>query len=109
MRICIFVLLAAGLSHAQQTKSFVGTVGGVKLGAGAVMELDVKPDGGEPLKLKLTVNTLAQRIAPGETPLKNAVPASVGDLAAGDRVLITIDAGTTGNLSEVRRGNHVFG
>ncbi|HEY6347110.1 MAG TPA: hypothetical protein VIY49_36935 [Bryobacteraceae bacterium] len=103
MRICIFALLAAGLAHAQQTKSFVGTVAGVTLGADAVMELDVKPDGGEPLKLKLTANTLAQRIAPGDNTLKNAVPASVGDLAAGDRVLITMDSGTTGSLSEVRR------
>jgi hypothetical protein len=103
MRIATFALLAAGLVYAQQTKTFVGTVGGVKLGADAVMELDVKPDGGEPLKLKLTADTLAQRIAPGETTLKNAVPASVGDLAAGDRVLITMDAGVTGNLSEVRR------
>lgn len=103
MRICVFALLAAGLALAQQTKSFVGTVAGVKLGGDAVMELDVKPDGGEPLQLKLTANTLAQRIAPGETTLKNAVPASVGDLAAGDRILITMDAAATGNLSEVRR------
>jgi len=57
-------------------------------------EIEFKPDSGAPVDVKVTPETLAQKIAPGETSLKNAVGASITDLVIGDRVLVTLDSGT---------------
>ena len=94
--IFLIALLATAAAQAQQTKSFVGTVSSVKAD-GAVIQLEVKPDGGKAPSeaVRITAATVAQKVAPGETTLKNAVAASVSELATGDRVLITMDAGTT--------------
>ena len=77
-------------AQAPANTSFVGTVSVFKSGT----EIEFKPDTGAPVDVKVTPDTLAQKIAPGETSLKNAVPASITDLRIGDRVLVTLESGT---------------
>ena len=88
----VFLSLLAIHSSAQApaNTSFVGTVAAFKSGT----EIEFKPDTGAPVDVKVTPDTLAQRIAPGETSLKNAVGASITDLMIGDRVLVTLESGT---------------
>jgi hypothetical protein len=77
-------------AQAPANKSFVGTVAAFKSGT----EIEFKPDTGDPVDVKVTPDTVAQKIAPGETSLKNAVGASITDLMIGDRVLVTLESGT---------------
>ena len=77
-------------AQAPANTSFVGTVAAFKSGT----EIEFKPDAGAPVDVKVTPDTLAQKIAPGETSLKNAVGASITDLTIGDRVLVTLESGT---------------
>jgi hypothetical protein len=88
----VFLSLLAIHSSAQApaNKSFVGTVAAFKSGT----EIEFKPDSGAPVDVTVTPDTLAQKVAPGETSLKNAVAASVTDLTIGDHVLVTLEAGT---------------
>jgi len=72
-------------------QSFIGTIGAFKADA----QIQIKPDQGTPLDLKLTPDTVGLRVAPGEKSLKNAAPASVTELLVGDRVLVTLEANTT--------------
>jgi hypothetical protein len=68
-------------------KSFIGTVTAFK----PETEVEIKPDNGAAVDVKLTADTVAQRVAPGEKTLKNAVTANVTELAVGDRVLVTLE------------------
>lgn len=77
--------------QAPASQSFVGTVAAFKPGA----QVEIKPDKGAPLDLKLTPDTVGLRIAPGEKSLKNATPANVTDLTVGDRVLVSLEPDTT--------------
>jgi hypothetical protein len=88
----VFLSLLAIHSSAQApaNTSFVGTVAAFKSGT----EIEFKPDTGAPVDVKVTPDTLTQKIAPGETSLKNAVGASITDLMIGDRVLVTLESGT---------------
>jgi hypothetical protein len=89
----ILVLFALGPATAQApaSKSFIGTVTAFK----PELEVEIKPDGASAMGLKLTADTVAQRVAPGEKTLKNAVTVNVTELAAGDRVLVTLEPNTT--------------
>lgn len=84
------------VSQAPNTQSFVGTVAAFKPGT----QVEIKPDNGAPLDLKLTPDTIAVRVAPGERSLKNAVQVNVTDLVIGDRVLVTPEPDTT-NLRRI--------
>ena len=84
-------------AQAPANKSFVGTVAAFKSGT----EIEFKPDSGAPVDVKVTPDTLARKIAPGETSLKNAVAASITDLMIGDRVLVTLESGTNNALRVV--------
>lgn len=88
----LLLSLLAILASAQApaNKSFVGTVSAFKSGT----EIEFKPDSGASVDVTVTPDTLAQKIAPGETSLKNAVAAKVTDLMIGDRALVTLEAGT---------------
>jgi hypothetical protein len=77
---------------AQSSKSFVGTVAGFRPDSA---EIEVRPDTGEIVVAKLTSDTLAQKIAPGEKDLKKAEAIQVTDLAKGDRVLVTFEPDST--------------
>jgi len=89
------ILLAAGLCRsAAQTpagRSFIGTVAAFKPDTRA----EIKPDNAAPVDVKLTPDTVAQRVAPGETTLKNAAAAKLTDLKIGDRVLVTLESATS--------------
>jgi hypothetical protein len=45
--------------------------------------------------VKLTADTVAERVAPGEKTLKNAVTVNVAELSVGDRVLVTLAPDST--------------
>lgn len=79
--------LAAVIYSQAPAKSVVGTVTGFASGSPAVV---VKPDVGETVTARLTPETKAQRIAPGERDLKKAEAMQVSEIANGDRVLLTV-------------------
>lgn len=74
-----------------QTTSVVGTISAFKA---EVTEIELKPDKGGPVSLKVTGDTVAQQVAPGSTDLKGARTIRVTDLHLGDRVMATTEAGT---------------
>jgi hypothetical protein len=75
--------------------SMVGTVAGFGTGTPSIV---VKADNGQSVAARLTPDTMAQRIVPGEKDLKNAVSVQVSDVAIGDRVLLTMDGEAGGAL-----------
>lgn len=92
MRQLATVLLLTVLTVAAQTKSFVGTVTGFR---SASAEVEIRPDSGDMVVARFTAGTIAQKIAPGERDLKKAATIQVTDVTAGDRVLVTLEAGST--------------
>lgn len=81
-----------GAAQAPASKSFIGTVTAFK----PETQVEIKPDNAAPVDVKLTPDTVALRITPGEKSLKNAVSASVTELMIGDRVLVTLEANSIG-------------
>ena len=90
-------LAAPAAALAQTVKSVVGTVSQFKA---ETAEIEIKPDNGAPVSLKVTSDTMAQRVAPGVTDLKKAESIKITDVALGDRVLATPEAGTS-NLRRI--------
>jgi hypothetical protein len=91
------LLLAAGMLPAQPgARSARGTVAALKPEQAA---FDLRLDGGGGATVLLSTNTVLQRIAPGETDLRNARPMQAAELAVGDRVLVTWVEG----MEEARR------
>lgn len=88
--LCLSFLAIYASAQAPANTSFVGTVAAFKSGT----EIEFKPDTGAPVEVKITPDTVARKIAPGETSLKNAAGASITDLMVGDRVLVTLESGT---------------
>jgi len=68
-------------------KSVLGTVSGFKA---ETAEMMIKPDTGEAVTVKLTPDTAARRIAPGEKDLNKAQTIPITDVAVGDRVLVSL-------------------
>src|ERR1035438_1469728 len=89
--------LALAFSCAAQpaATSMVGTVAGFGTGTPSIV---VKADNGQSVAARLTPDTIAQRIVPGEKDLKKAVSVRVSDVAIGDRVLLTMDGEAGGAL-----------
>ena len=89
--------LALAFSCAAQpaATSMVGTVAGFGTGTPSIV---VKADNGQSVTARLTPDTIAQRIVPGEKDLKKAVSVQVSDVAIGDRVLLTMDGEAGGAL-----------
>ncbi len=84
----ILVIFApAAAAQPPAGKSLVGTITGFKPDT----KIEIKPDNSAPQELKLSADTAAVRIAPGEKTLKNAATVNVTELAIGDRVLVTLD------------------
>jgi hypothetical protein len=75
----------------------VGTVSAFKA---ETTEIEIKPDSGAAVTFKVTADTMAQRVAPGVTDLKQAQAIKVTDVALGDRVLATPEPGTS-NLRRI--------
>jgi len=107
---CAAVALWTSLATAQTpAKSVVGTVSVFKAGTA---EIEIKPDNGEPVAMKVTADTIAQKVAPGVTDLKKAEAIKVTDVLLGDRVLATPEPGTSNlrrivvmSISEIAKKN----
>ena len=99
MAACAAVFLGSWMAPAQTppAKSIVGTV---SLFKAETAEIEIKPDNGEPVAMKVTADTIAQKVAPGVTDLKKAEPIKITDVALGDRVLATPEPGTS-NLRRI--------
>jgi hypothetical protein len=98
MSACAAVILWSSMAPAQTpTKSVVGTV---SLFKAETAEIEIKPDNGAAVALKVTADTIAQKVAPGVTDLKKAESIKVTDVALGDRVLATPEPGTS-NLRRI--------
>jgi hypothetical protein len=86
-----------GPAQAQSVKSVVGTV---SLFKAETAEIEIKPDNGAAVAMKVTADTMAQKVAPGVTDLKKAETIKITDVALGDRVLATPELGTN-NLRRI--------
>jgi hypothetical protein len=90
--VAIVLMQVAAFSQTAATKSVTGTV---TLFNKETKSLEVKPENGTPVPIKLLPNTIVQRIAPGATTLANAATIAASDIAVGDRVLVTLAANGT--------------
>src|ERR1035441_4251030 len=99
MAACAAVVLWSWMAPllAQPAKSVVGTV---SLFKAETAEIEIQPDNGTAVAMKVTPDTIAQKVAPGATDLKQAETIKVTDVALGDRVLATPEPGT-GNLRRI--------
>jgi hypothetical protein len=80
-------LEASLLVHAQAPKSVLGTLSGFNANSA---EIEVKPDNGAALAIKIGPTTVVQRITPGQTDLSKAEVLKITDIALGDRILATL-------------------
>jgi hypothetical protein len=80
-------LVAMGLVAQTPTKSLLGTVSVVRANSS---EIEVKPERGEAVVVKVGSSTIAKKVAPGQTDLSKAETINLADVAAGDRVLVTL-------------------
>jgi hypothetical protein len=88
IRTIVLTLLTAGTAFAQQAGSSVlGTVSVLNSTSGA---MEIQPDKAAAMPVNVTAATIIQRIAPGETSLKNAIAIKLNEIAVGDRVLVTL-------------------
>jgi hypothetical protein len=73
-------------------KAILGSISAFKAEDAVVV---VKPDNTDAVNVKLTPETVFQRVAPGEHDLKKAATMNMTDMALGDRVLVSFKPGTT--------------
>jgi endonuclease YncB( thermonuclease family) len=85
----LLLTLSLGSGGFAQTpaRSLLGTVTGVRSNAN---EIEVKPETGDSVTVKVNGSTSVKKVAPGQTDLSKAETATVADVAAGDRVLVTL-------------------
>ena len=91
-RVLLYAWCAMAWAQAPAAKSFFGTIVSFKADAAEVV---VKPETADTVSVKLGPATIFQRIAPGEKDLKKAEPMNATDMAIDDRVLVTLESGTT--------------
>jgi hypothetical protein len=85
------LFLCAAAFAQTMPKSIVGSITAVKAEDAVVI---VKPDNTDAVSVKLTADTIFQRIAPGERDLKKAATMNMTDMALGDRVLVSFKTGS---------------
>jgi hypothetical protein len=88
----LFVLLFLAAAAFAQQKAILGSITAFKAEDAVVV---VKPDNTDAVNVKLTPETIFQRVAPGERDLKKATTMNMTDMALGDRVLVSFKPGTT--------------
>jgi hypothetical protein len=88
----LLVLLFLGAAAFAQPKAILGSITAFKADDALVV---VKPDNVDAVNVKLTPETIFQRVAPGERDLKKAATMNMTDMALGDRVLVSFKPGTT--------------
>jgi hypothetical protein len=86
------LFLCAAAFAQTMPKSIVGSIAAFKAEDAVVV---VKPDNTDAVSVKLTPDTVFQRIAPGERDLKKAAAMNMTDMALGDRVLVSFKTGST--------------
>src|ERR1039457_209171 len=91
VRLLVLYAVVSYLAAAQQPPRFVGTVQAVKADQG---EIAIQTDQGDTRTARIIPESIFQRVAPGEKDLKQAQPIQLRDVAAGDRVLVTLEPGT---------------
>src|ERR1039458_9696588 len=87
----IAIVLGTLLPLAAQVSTQRSLVGTVVAFRPEVAEIEIRPDMGDLVAVRLTADTIAQKIAPGERDLKKAESIKVADLSIGDRVLVTLE------------------
>ena len=95
-RIFAFLLLSAGAFA--QSKAILGSITAFKAEDAVVV---VKPDNTDAVNVKMTPETVFQRVAPGERDLKKAATMNMTDMALGDRVLVTFKPGTLDEAARI--------
>jgi hypothetical protein len=91
----LIVTLALPLSGvAADSGKTVSTLGTVAVLRPETGEMAIKCDNGAPLFVKLDSHTVTQKVAPGETDLKNARAIPATEIALRDRVLVTLAPGS---------------
>jgi len=91
-RVLTVLWLAAAAFSQTAPKAILGSITAFKPEDGLVV---VKPDNTDAVNVKLTPDTIFQRVAPGERDLKKATPMKLTDMALGDRVLVSFATGST--------------
>jgi hypothetical protein len=86
-----FLFLCGAAFTQTMPKSIVGSIAAFKAEDAVVI---VKPDNTDAVSVKLTADTVFQRIAPGERDLKKASTMNMTDMALGDRVLVSFKTGS---------------
>ncbi|HWF08372.1 MAG TPA: hypothetical protein VG297_07905 [Bryobacteraceae bacterium] len=82
------VVLAVGAMFAQPApKSILGTVA-----RSSGTEIEVKPESGDAVVVRISASTALKKVAPGQTDLSKAETITATEVAAGDRVLVTLGA-----------------
>jgi len=82
-------------AQAPAARSILGTITSFDKDA---QTLQVKPENGTPVAVKLSNSAVVQRIAPGQTDLKNASTITPAEVSVGDRVLVTLASNGTDAL-----------
>src|SRR5580704_10301718 len=86
-------LVLCAAAFAQTTpKSILGSITSFQVEDAVVV---VKPDNMDAVNVKMTADTIFQRVAPGERDLKKATTLNMTDMALGDRVLVSFKSGST--------------
>ena len=86
------LFLCAGAFAQTGPKAILGSITEFKAEDAVVV---VKPDNTDAVNVKMTPETVFQRVAPGERDLKKAAAMKMTDMALGDRVLVSFKPGTT--------------
>ena len=88
------MLVAAALAF---TASLYAQAPGPKSVLGAVSafhadsaEIEIKPETGDAVRVRISASTIVKKVAPGQTDLSKAEDIRVTDVALGDRVLVTL-------------------
>ena len=93
----VFLLAATAVATAQ-TVHYLGTVTAISGDT-----LTVKTDAGDVHQVQVPSTALLKRIEPGQTDLSKAEPLDYGNIATGDRVLVTLDPNATGATPQAAR------
>jgi hypothetical protein len=95
--LAVSLLAAAPGAHAQVSR-YLGSITAIDGDT-----LTVKTDAGDVHQVQVPATAALKRIAPGEKDLSKAEPLDFGGLAAGDRVLVTLDPNSTGGTPQAAR------
>jgi hypothetical protein len=91
-RLFAFLFLCAAACAQTTPKAILGSIAAFKPEDAVVV---VKPDNTDAVNVKLTPDTIFQRVAPGDRDLKKATAMNMTDMSLGDRVLVSFRTGSS--------------